>query len=204
VQRESEPFTQSALLHHQQQQVASTTINMLVNGFMVPANKVATCYPADTIQTALDAMVNKTIGTIVVLHQSIYHMPVGIVTKTDFVKAYQKGIPVDKKVTDIMSQHSLTTVRDTQSRDDASKVFEKDKVHHAIVLGKQGEFMGLISSWDLVAECARDARAWPWNRSKDGRFHKAGEAPASPPPGVQEPGHSYLDMVDSLKFVTDT
>jgi CBS domain-containing protein len=176
---------------------------MLVSAFMVPAANVATCCPADTIQTALDAMVSKKVGAMVVLHQSNYHMPVGIVTKTDFVEAYQKGIPVSTHMGTIMS-HNLVTIRDTMNRDDAAKIFERGKVHHAIVLGELGEFMGLISAWDIAVECARDARAWPWNRSVDGKFHKPNEL-ATPisPSSVKEHSHAYLDIVDSLRF-TDT
>jgi CBS domain-containing protein len=177
---------------------------MLVSAFMTPADQVVTCCPADTIQSALDMMVAKKVGAVIVLHQSNYHMPVGIATKSDFVKAYQKGIPLTTHVGEIMSRN-LTTMRDTLTRDDASKVFDKEKIHHAVVLGENGEFFGLISSWDIAVECARDARAWPWNRSPDGKFHKPGEeaTPVSPT-AVKEHRHSYLDIIDSLRYVTDT
>jgi CBS domain-containing protein len=179
---------------------------MKVSAFMIPADKVVTCSPADDIQSVLDTMAAKKIGAVVVLHQSNYHMPVGIATKSDFVRAYHKGIPLTAHMGTVMSKN-LNTVRDTLTRDDASKFFDREKVHHAVVLGEHGEFMGLISSWDIAVECARDARAWPWNRSSDGKFHKPGEeetpTPVSPS-SVKEPTHTYLDMVDSLRFVTDT
>jgi CBS domain-containing protein len=116
---------------------------MLVSAFMIPADKVVTCSPADTIQSALDMMVAKKIGAVVVLHQSNYHMPVGIATKSDFVRAYQKGTPLTAHMGDIMTRN-LTTIRDTLNRDDASKVFDREKLHHAVVLGENGEFMGLV------------------------------------------------------------
>lgn len=43
-----------------------------------------------------------------------------------------------------------------------------------MVVNKDGDFKGLISSWDITVECARDDRAWPWNRQEDGKFHRAG------------------------------
>jgi hypothetical protein len=60
--------------------------------------------------------------------------------------------------------------------------------HHAIVVGPNAEFKGLVSSWDITVECARDDRAWPWNRPEDGRFHKANEHElgASPTTPVDE------------------
>jgi CBS domain-containing protein len=177
---------------------------MIVSAFMIPADKVLTCSPADDIQSVLDSMTAKKIGAVVVLHQSNYHMPVGIATKSDFVRAYQKGIPLTAHMGDVMSRN-LSTVRDILTRDDASKFFDREKVHHAVVLGENGQFVGLISSWDIAVECARDARAWPWNRSPDGKFHKPGdEATPVSPSSVKEPTHTYLDMVDSLRFVTDT
>jgi hypothetical protein len=39
-----------------------------------------------------------------------------------------------------------------------------------LVVDKNGEFRGLISSWDITVECARDDRAWPWNRQEGGKF----------------------------------
>jgi hypothetical protein len=55
------------------------------------------------------------------------------------------------------------------SRDNAAIFFEKKKIHHAIV-SKGDDFVGLISSWDVAAECARDLYAWPENRTEDGRY----------------------------------
>ena len=43
--------------------------------------------------------------------------------------------------------------------------------HHALVMNKNAEFVGLISSWGITVECARDDRAWPWNRPEEGKFH---------------------------------
>lgn len=37
-------------------------------------------------------------------------------------------------------------------------------------MDKDAEFVGLVSSWDIAVECARDDRAWPWNRPEGGKF----------------------------------
>ena len=42
-------------------------------------------------------------------------------------------------------------------------------------MNKNADFVGLVSSWDITVECARDDRAWPWNRPEDGRFHSKKE-----------------------------
>jgi hypothetical protein len=92
--------------------------------------------------------------------------------------------------------------------------------HHAVVVDKEGEFKGLISSWDITAECARDDRAWPWNRQEGGKFHRAGAAPVanaelatSPTTPVDEAhitqnvqdkthlGDSFRNYIDNLGLV---
>ena len=42
-------------------------------------------------------------------------------------------------------------------------------------MNKYAEFVGLVSSWDITVECARDDRAWPWNRPEEGKFHDKNE-----------------------------
>ena len=64
----------------------------------------------------------------------------------------------------------LRKVVDTLARDEASKTFELNSIHHAVVVDKEGKFVGIISSWDIASEVAKDSRAWPWNRTPDGRI----------------------------------
>jgi hypothetical protein len=45
----------------------SIIINMHVSGFMIPAEKVATCGPTDTIKKAMDLMLEQKISAVVVL-----------------------------------------------------------------------------------------------------------------------------------------
>ena len=59
------------------------------------------------------------------------------------------------------SDRSLLT---TTTKDAAAKFLEKEHKHHAIVINDDGNFVGLLSSWDVVADTAEEARAWPWNR----------------------------------------
>jgi CBS domain-containing protein len=184
---------------------------MIVSAFMIPADKVATCYPTDTIVAALDLLVTKQIGTVVVLHKKSL-IPVGIVTKSDFANAYRRGISLDAQVATIMGTN-LMTIQENESGDAAAKKCETARVHHLLVLDDNGWFKGVVSSWDIAAECAKDARAWPWNRSPDGKFHMPNEkkdnsstaAPDSPSAVATErqPSHSFLDMIDSLRLMPD-
>lgn len=60
----------------------------------------------------------------------------------------------------IMSKKDLLTVVDTESRDQAARAFERNQNHHAVVVDKNGSFVGIISAWDIAAECVRDDQAW--------------------------------------------
>jgi CBS domain-containing protein len=181
---------------------------MHVGGFMVPAEKVATCSPTDTIKQAMDTMLEKKVDSVVVLVGRLsgaYRVPVGIVTNTDFVSAYKQGLTIDHAVKEIMSK-DIQTCDINLSLDGAAALLERNKNHHAIVVDDDRHFQGLISSWGIASECAKDSRAFSCNRSPDGRFHKPGEkvdlSPTSPTstaenvrpmmhPGQQEMGDIF-------------
>ena len=124
---------------------------MHVSGFMVPADKVITVGPDDTIKKAMDLMLERKIGTVVVLVTGTYHVPIGIVTKTDLVNAYHDNLTLDHPVKEIMAK-DLVTVDATMSRDQAARIMEAKKNHHALVVDKNMHFQGMISSWDITAE----------------------------------------------------
>jgi len=144
---------------------------MLVNGFMIPAEKVVSCTEWDPITKAIDLIVEKHISAVVVMDEKDLNTPVGIVTKTSLVNAYRDGTPLNSKVSLIMKKE-LVKILDTVDRDEAAKTFERTGEHHVLVFDKNDKFVGFISSWDIASECAKDARAWPWTRSADGHFHR--------------------------------
>lgn len=145
---------------------------MKVAGFMVPVEKVVKCSEWDAIQSVVDMLVEKQISCIVVMGEN--EEPAGIVAKTDLVAAYKQGIPLAQHVGVIMNR-DMKSVRDTDERAQAAKIFEHVPTHHALVLNKDGKFVGLISTWDIAADCARDFdhAAWPWPRSTDGYIDTA-------------------------------
>ena len=138
---------------------------MRVSGFMIPKEQVKTCAASDTIESVLDAILDNKISAVVCVEEN---KPVGIITKTDLTKAYKKQLPLDTKISDIMVA-DVKAVFENQPRDKAARIFESNKIHHAVVVGENGEFSGLISSLDIANECVKDDRAWPWNRTEKGR-----------------------------------
>jgi CBS domain-containing protein len=195
---------------------------MHVAGFMIPAAKVATCSPTDKIRKALDTMLDMKVSCLVVVVKGTYTVPIGLVTKTDVLGAYQQGLTLEHQVLEIMTKEFQTCYM-TDSRDQAASILERNKCHHALVIDEaSNHFMGIISSWDITAECAKDHRAWPWNRAPDGRFHSPEEttkkeeafAPSSPTStaegedplaaaAMMRPGMRCSQMGDSFRAYID-
>ena len=133
---------------------------MLIYECMIPADKVVTCEKSDTLGSVVDKLLDNSISALVVVDGG---KAVGIVTKTDTTRAYKKGYTLDKTVDSIMSPNPKT-VNKGMPHDEASKVFVNNKIHHAVVVDDDGNFVGVVSAWDVAREGYLDAKAWPWNR----------------------------------------
>lgn len=143
-------------------------------------------------------------------------MPIGIITKSDILFAYHNMVGIDDPCEAIMPRDKpLQTCSPNVDRDQAARILEQNHTHHIIVVNKDASddsphFVGLISSWDLSAECARDDRAWPWIRSEDGRFHnpfprvKKSSALKYDKQSILHHDHEeytvYMDELDVLNF----
>ena len=142
---------------------------MKVEGFMVPAERAITASPFDSIRAVMDLMVDHKIGAVVIVRQeeikegdeiATFHRACGIITKSDVLAAYRNThIGIDYPCHLIMSSQNLLTCTPQMSRDQAASILEHNKNHHAIVVDDDKHFVGILSSWDIVAECARDHRA---------------------------------------------
>ena len=77
---------------------------------------------------------------------------VGLVTKTDLVLAYRQDISPQQKVGLIMATN-IKTVSPHANRDQVAKMLESNAFHHALVVDDEtGEFLGMVSAWDIVVE----------------------------------------------------
>ncbi|ACI64420.1 predicted protein [Thalassiosira pseudonana CCMP1335] len=140
---------------------------MLVSGFMIPYDKVLKCEASSTVDEVLNLMTDWKVSCLVIV---LDNKPTGIITKTDMCWCYRNKVPLDSQVGDIMPWTAgIKKVGCNVDRDSAAKFFEKNKVHHAVVVDDHDAPVGLISAMDIATEVAKDARAWPWNRSETGR-----------------------------------
>ncbi|CAB9501862.1 CBS [Seminavis robusta] len=177
-----------------------------ISAFMKPKDQVVSCMPDHSLRTALDLMVTRKVGSVMVLNKEKNLRPLGIITKTDMLEAYHKGMGLDDHTVEEIMHTTLTAVVDTMGRDAAAKILEKNQKHHAIVIDKEGTFVGVISSMDIANEVARDARAWPWIRPDEGKFTAAVDTPASPRGPIEQEGQqkkrsSFIQYIDNLEYL---
>ena len=113
------------------------------------------------MKDAAEIIYKRNIGSVVVMDQDT---PIGIVTKTELIVAsIIHSKPSDTKVTEVMDKHILWVESDFE-RDDVASTMSKNKRHHVLVR-KNGKFVGLTTTLDVVHEAAMDAKAFPYNRS---------------------------------------
>ena len=125
--------------------------------------KVASVSESQTLGDASKLIVERHIGSVIVVNSS--NIPVGIITKTDLVRAgFVEGLPTSTLVTQIMHQQ-LEFCNEDIERDEVAELLMKKKIHHLLVRNKAHEWTGLTNSYDVVTEAALDAKAFPWIRS---------------------------------------
>ena len=75
---------------------------MKVSSFMVPKSKVISCTPEDYLEKAIKLMLEHVVGSVIVLTKE--GTPAGIVTKTDLIRGWEKGL--DAKTSRTVQGHS--------------------------------------------------------------------------------------------------
>ncbi|NON62966.1 CBS domain-containing protein, partial [Acidianus sp. RZ1] len=75
-----------------------------------------------------------------------------IVTERDVIKAISKGISTSETVEKIGTLGNLITVNEDDSVFIAAEKMGKYNIRHLIVLGNDGNFIGIISIRDIIRE----------------------------------------------------
>lgn len=148
----------------QEQQKTSTNVNMKVANFMVPRSKVVTCYRDDTLDTVMKKMLSRSIGSVIVMpkaEEDLDDLPIGIVTKTDLIAGWERGLEKTDMVSEVMGRN-IEAVLDTAPSASAAEHFENTKHRHASVVDKDNNFVGILTAYDIAVETARDNKAWPY------------------------------------------
>lgn len=101
--------------------------------------------PDDTLEQAARKMWKQQTGSLLVLEGGEL---LGIVTERDILKAVANGVPLDKRISDVMSKDLITANPGTSLREAATIMTEKWIRHLPILDG--GRLVGIVSQRDLA------------------------------------------------------
>lgn len=172
---------------------------MLVKNFMLPRDKVEMIEPETPLEDALETMVKTPACRVIVVTTGPVHLPIGVITKTDLMKAYKEGMePKTHKAKEVMST-TIETVLDTATRDAVAAHFESTKHKNAFVMNKENHFVGLVSALDVAIEVSRDDHAFPWNREAlDTKYavpkSPTGGSPKTKVKSPRSPRHTFEEI----------
>ena len=127
---------------------------------MVPKSKVISCVPEDPLEKAMKLMLEHNVGSIIVLSNE--GLPAGIVTKTDLIRGWEKGLDAKTSTVAEVMGTNIETILDTSPTGVAAEHFEQKKHRHAFVVDKDGTYVGIVTAYDIAVETARDNKAWPY------------------------------------------
>lgn len=100
----------------------------------------------NSVFEAAEFMSSNRVGCLVILDKEV---PIGIVTERDIVRrVVAKKLPVDTKISEIMSK-SLITIDPDASLKEAARVMSSNKIRRLPVL-KQNRLVGIVVASDFV------------------------------------------------------
>ena len=100
----------------------------------------------NSVLEAAEIMSSNQLGCLVIINREL---PIGIVTERDIVRrVVAKKLPLDTKISEIMSQ-SLITVDADASLKEAARLMSSNKIRRLPVL-KQNKLVGIVVASDFV------------------------------------------------------
>lgn len=92
---------------------------------MVPKDKVVSCVPEDPIEKAMKLMLEHVVGSIIVVTNE--GAPAGIVTKTDLIRGWEKGLDAKNATVSEVMGTTIETILDTSPTGVAAEHFRKEE-----------------------------------------------------------------------------
>lgn len=133
---------------------------MYVREVMTPRFKFLMVSSTTTLDFAGERMVDQGVGSVVVMDES--GVPVGLITKTDFISALATGIKISStRVQDLMSPLNNFVTPDTKTRD-AAILMVQNNCHHLIVRDESYDAIGIVSTKDLADDTIHQPDACPF------------------------------------------
>jgi CBS domain-containing protein len=114
----------------------------------IMTKQVVTKGPNDELTRIAGEMQRHQIGSVVIVEN---RKPVGILTERDFVRIVERvGALLEKSLAKNHMTTPVLSVRSDTPLADVMKLMGEKHVRHLIVLDKQGEMSGIISSRDVM------------------------------------------------------
>jgi CBS domain-containing protein len=114
----------------------------------VMTKQVVTSGPDNDLSRIASEMQRRKIGSVVILENQ---RVVGILTERDFVRIVENvGALLDKNLAKHHMTKPVVTVQSDALVTDIIKLMKEKHVRHVVVLSKNGELAGIISSRDLM------------------------------------------------------
>lgn len=113
------------------------------------SSDLVTVQPETSVQDAAELLMDKRIGSLVVVDDS-GHLE-GILTSTDFVRIVAENHPKDQSsVSEYMTSEVVTTAAQDSIQDAADHLITYD-IHHLPVVDDEDHVIGMLSTTDLTA-----------------------------------------------------
>ena len=152
---------------------------MKVSHFMVKREEIITATGGESIASIADKLIKMNISSLLIVgdcssdEQQQQQQPiVGLVTKTDTLKAYYHGIDPSKTPVEQIMSKELIYIDENDTTAQVADRMVAEKKHHLLVKksGSSNQLVGLVSGQDVVREASLDAKAWPYKRTGQKRL----------------------------------
>ncbi len=123
----------------------SSVLSMKVSDVM---KKAITAFPDITITDAAKIMYENKIGSVVITSPD--DKVLGIFTERDLTRVVAEGIPLDRRIGDVMTKNPILIKQSEGLSKAVSLMYEKN-IRHLPVIDNDGKIKGIISVRDLTS-----------------------------------------------------
>jgi CBS domain-containing protein len=120
----------------------------------------ASVTPAATIREAAQLMKRHDTGIVPVVDEQNRKQLVGVVTDRDIaIRVVAEGRSPDTRVSEVMSQSSISTCSPDDDVDDVMDVMAKEQVRRIPIVDERGSLVGIVAQADIVRKAKDDRKA---------------------------------------------
>eukprot|EP00669_Euglena_mutabilis_P010035 TRINITY_DN4826_c0_g1_i1.p4 TRINITY_DN4826_c0_g1~~TRINITY_DN4826_c0_g1_i1.p4 ORF type:complete len:160 (+),score=49.72 TRINITY_DN4826_c0_g1_i1:61-480(+) len=123
------------------------------------ATDAPTMRPTATVREAAALMAARGTGAVVVTEPNTAP---GLFTHANVVRRVAEGAELTTTLREVLVGHAPVTADAQMGTDDVARLMNRTRQHHVLVVDATGQWVGLVSSWDLAKEITQEAGAFPY------------------------------------------